>query len=94
MGKLSAGMIGIAMAMIMASCDDGPVGKAVNCRTICDHFDECFPDVEEGECRADCKDDVDKSDVEQCAECLEDDDSCGDCSAACAGVGIDMLFSR
>lgn len=94
MSKVSMWMIGGAvLSLAAAGCDEGPVGKAINCRTICDHFNNCLPDVDESSCREDCKDDVDHDQVEQCAECLEDEDSCKDCSADCAGVGIDMLFS-
>ena len=94
MSKVSTWMLGGAvLSLALAGCDDGPVGKAINCGNICDHFNECLPDVDESECRSECKDDVDRNDVETCAECLEDKDSCKDCSVDCAGVGIDMLFS-
>jgi len=72
-------------------CDNGPVGKALNCREICDKFDHCLPDVDQTKCRQDCKDDADKHDVAKCSDCL-DGNSCGECSGDCAGVGIDLLF--
>ncbi len=81
----------VAGAMMFAGCDDGPVGKAINCRQICEKVNDCVPGVDESKCRSDCKDDGDKSDVTTCSDCL-DGDSCIECTADCAAVGVDVLL--
>lgn len=93
MGKLMAWtLMGAALSLSMAGCDDGPVRKAINCNRICEDFDECLgDDINEGECKDNCRDDVDTDNAQECAECLRGD-SCRDCSVECAPVGIDMLF--
>ncbi|MFM2415726.1 MAG: hypothetical protein RL385_449 [Pseudomonadota bacterium] len=88
-------MLNLFVALIVGltglGCDNGPVGKALNCAKICDKFHSCFASVDESTCREECRDDAAKSDVASCSECL-DTDSCTQCSARCAGVGIDLLF--
>jgi hypothetical protein len=84
-----------AMLIILSApgCDNGPVGKALNCAQICDKYHACFTSVDESKCRESCREDASKSEVASCSDCL-DSDSCGQCATSCAGVGIDVLFSR
>ena len=96
MSRGGNGMIGAATFWVMLAaggCDDGPVGKAINCAKICDKLDACLPNVDEAECREDCSDDAANDDAAKCADCL-DGDSCGECSLKCAGVGLSLLFGK
>ncbi len=81
----------MAMLMLFVGCDNGPVGKALNCREICSKAQDCLPNFDESKCRSDCKDDASKDDVAKCSDCL-DGDSCVECAADCTGVGIDVLI--
>jgi hypothetical protein len=92
MSKGTVWMMGAALVLSMAACDDGPVRKAINCNRICEEYDNCF-ELDNSECKDNCNDDVDTDVAQECAECLRDEDSCRDCSLQCAGVGIDMLFN-
>ena len=96
MGKIANWTLGIAVsltALAASGCDDGPVGKAINCGQICDKFETCLSNVDEAKCRENCRDDASKDDAAQCADCL-DGDSCSECSVKCSGVGLSLLFSK
>jgi hypothetical protein len=81
----------LIVAMTGVGCDNGPVGKALNCAQICDKFHSCFARVDESSCREKCREEATKSDVATCSDCL-DSDSCTQCGSSCVGVGIDLLF--
>ncbi len=88
-----------AMGALALACDDGAADRIDNrtdCRQICDRFDECLAsdDYNVGECVDECAenalDDDFEAKVDDCENCLDGNDSCGedtfDCATECAGV--------
>ena len=92
MGKVSTWMVGSLVVALAAltGCDNGPVGKAINCAEICDKFNTCFK-VDESDCKTSCKDNVSNTAAADCSDCL-DSASCGQCASDCAEVGLQSLF--
>lgn len=85
-----------ALLSSMMGCD-GPVEKRLDCRTICSEAADCVggEDFDEAECREQCNEDADQDNVDNCQQCLSDQDSCAEdakCTLECAGVLADVVF--
>ena len=83
-------VMAVALAMLAIGCDDGPVKRRINCIEICNKVEDCVGDsnFSKAECKDQCNDE-DADAVDQCDECLSDQDSCIEktaCTAECGGV--------
>lgn len=83
----------VLLTSLLLSCS--AVEDAVNCRQVCDRYQECFDsDYDVSECVDTCTDEADEDDdysrrVDVCESCI-DGLSCGeatfDCATECVGI--------
>lgn len=98
MQKLGMSLFAAAMMFGALACDDGAADTAQNagiCQRICNAVVECTGDEDsKDECREECvnesEDDGFEERAEECAQCIERENSCTEntieCTPECAGV--------
>lgn len=96
--RMLGGLVAISAAL-GAGCDDGStrLDKAWDCHQICDQVKTCVggEDFDMGDCKNACKEDASDEAVDDCENCLDDEQSCADgvgCAEACAGVVAESVF--
>jgi len=97
MSKFGMSLFAGLMLVGAVACDDGvadTAGNASRCQQICNAVDECTGDDNSTDCRKECTDkseeDGFEDKAEDCAACIERDNSCAEnvvqCGTECAGV--------
>jgi len=85
-----------AMLSAVTGCEDGPVEKRLDCLTICNEAEDCVGEnFDKAECKEQCNEEADADAVDNCQQCLNDQDSCSEdlkCSVECTGVLADIVF--
>ena len=97
MRKIGMSWIAGALMMGTMACDDGVADTSENaakCQQICNAVDECTDGDNSTDCRKECVDNSEndgfEESMEECAACVEAENSCTEnvleCTAECAGV--------
>lgn len=97
MGKTTTTMLATLALALWACGDNTKVGQRVNCIEICNEAADCVggDDFDKGDCKDQCNQDATMEAVDDCQNCLTDQDSCSEdlkCTSECSGVLADIVF--